>query len=183
MPGNSNSLNTRVNAMAPDASTSPVEWGPEIRVGNCKPEGLVKDSSLVWWTDGEVSHVSTTERLVWTQERVPLKAIRLPAGHPYYSKAPTTPERDPALWDRMVALVRDIAEVGGEWTHGYDQWKEAKTIVADLPKPVDPDLIEARRIVSDRGYPSDYEEVDDDSVVGVALAAIKRGRELAGEQA
>lgn len=102
-------------------------------------------------------------------------------------EGPTTPELDPALWNRMVALVRDLA--GNKLLNGRLA-NEARAIVADLPKPVDPDLIEARNLVectvhwspqTDRDLQSGKN--DNTPEMKIALAAIKRGRELAGEQA
>jgi len=106
---------------------------------------------------------------------------------------PTIPERDPALWDRMEALVRRVAE--GDWQPGYAfvTEVEARAIVADLPKTVDPDLIEARELCAKDaeeaqfiGLPEKYRagEKDGSPAMQVVLAAIKRGRELAqGERA
>lgn len=98
------------------------------------------------------------------------------------------------LVERMVALVRGIRGSGSlcyakEVEHLYD---EASAIAALLPEPVDPDLIEARKIVAERngnlriecGYRQrvlDGQE-DDHPAVMNTLAAIKRGRELAREQ-
>lgn len=89
------------------------------------------------------------------------------------------------LVERCVALVRDIA-AGGLTTAAIGT--EARAIVAELPAPVDPDLVEARRVAerqsSARGYLYDPEGFwqghrDDGDDVQIALAAIRRGRELA----
>lgn len=96
----------------------------------------------------------------------------------------STPQADtkPDVTARMEALVRRmaLADICSTQTDLVQQSiYDARAIVALLPEPVDPDLIEARRIVSEQGYPADYDNVDDDSIVGIAYACLKRGRELA----
>lgn len=62
----------------------------------------------------------------------------------------------------------------------------ARGIAEDLPKPVDPDLIEARKLAWDRSdarrSKSERQvlsgECDDGTAVSAMLVAIKRGREL-----
>lgn len=87
------------------------------------------------------------------------------------------------LVDRMVALVRDLA--GYPAASIYDAIDEAQAIAKALPKPVDPDLIEARNLVectvhwsaqTDRDLASGKN--DGTTEMRIALAAIKRGREL-----
>lgn len=111
--------------------------------------------------------------------------------------AQPTPDRDPALWDRMVALVRDVAKISvtGELPGGRlnAYGEEARAIVAELAPPVDPDLIEAREIAAatferagnDRDAQSARNGTFDgqNGMVSTALAGIKRGRQLAGEGA
>lgn len=93
---------------------------------------------------------------------------------------PTTPELNPALWDLMVALVRDMAD---RYNNGrsddesvardaYPFLREANSIVAALPKPVDPDVQAAADLLDSFG-----DALPD--AKSLALAAIKRGRELA----
>jgi len=92
--------------------------------------------------------------------------------------------------ERMVSLVRKMEPEGSHsrsYTLRREDYVEAHAIAALLPEPVDPDLIEARRIAlknaKDRGYfhtpacylAGDHDESDD---VQIALAAIKRGRAL-----
>lgn len=104
-------------------------------------------------------------------------------------------EISPELVERMVALVRHMArDVVARDIH----FNEARTIVAELPKPVDPDLIEAREVVC--GYHHDKHPespwhinqaarvrsgaLDSLRDVQAAYHGIKRGRELSshGEQ-
>jgi len=110
---------------------------------------------------------------------------------------PTTPERDP-LRDRMEALVRRVAK--GFYLHAVnedgigttDAVVQAQGIVRDLPKPVDPDLIEAREVVMQVHIASgmtntdrtdlDAGKHDDEQPMLIALAAIKRGRALAAPE-
>jgi len=92
----------------------------------------------------------------------------------------------PDVTARMEALVREIAEHGPHAFITKYMAEEARAIVALLPEPVDPDLIEAREIaaaylnapvsdVRDGGYDSSPE-------VGCALMGLKRrGIALAGE--
>lgn len=90
---------------------------------------------------------------------------------------PTDPR--PALYDRMEKLVRDM-------TIGYPTYamttlasgwvSEARAIVAELPKPVDPDEAIANGLVGPFdiwGNATAHAEAQ-----RLALAAIKRGREL-----
>lgn len=107
--------------------------------------------------------------------------------------SPTQPDTIPInreLWERVEALVRGMAN----WPVGSTppfRWEcEARAIVAMMPPAVDPDLLEARKIVAADmddgagaiacGYPQscldgDY---DDKPIMAVALAAIRKGREL-----
>lgn len=93
------------------------------------------------------------------------------------------------LVDRMIVLMRNFAQ-GSERTipEATSLLRDcAKCILAELPKPVDPDLIEARAFVAgtphpfgDAGWPLTVLSgtVDDGTLMQIALAAIKRGREL-----
>ena len=106
------------------------------------------------------------------------------------------------LVGRMAALVRGMAEHEPfimPATHGTaasDDYARAKIIAAELPVPVDPDLIAAREVVC--GYHHDkhpespwhVEQAElvrsgrNDRMLDVQAAyfGIKRGRELAGER-
>lgn len=114
----------------------------------------------------------------------------------YRKRTDAAPDRDPALWDRMVALVRDVAKISvtGELPGGRlnAYGEEARAIVAELAPPVDPDLIEAREIALANSLPG-FEGItswktrdgaaDDKAFMKAILAGIKRGRQLAGEAA
>ncbi len=105
----------------------------------------------------------------------------------------------PELVDKMVTLVRTMAACGEPLTDhfikgsgAYFAYRDAKAIAALLPEPVDPDLIEARELaikhctnVGTTGEGIDEYAVregryDQGYAVRGMLAAIKRGRELAG---
>lgn len=88
------------------------------------------------------------------------------------------------LVDRMVALVREMTCYPS--TSVYDNLKEAQAIANLLPKPIDPDLIRARKIGDDfTGRPGGGKYADgswdDDPSCRALLAAIKLGRELERE--
>lgn len=98
----------------------------------------------------------------------------------------------PELVERMVAHFRAVvAKFPSPATQKTDPLlKEAREIVALLPKPIDPDLIEARLIVVRLALPGRYDgitgfaagagDADEKPYTRAVLAAIKRGRELAG---
>jgi hypothetical protein len=97
---------------------------------------------------------------------------------------------------RMVALVR---RMGDEERRRSDRdmivneavsdFKEARIILADLPKPIDPDLIEARDIALRHALPSIIDGLasshtrqgacDNAPYMDAIRDALKRGRELA----
>lgn len=91
--------------------------------------------------------------------------------------------------ERMVTLVRELhADHVKHGAHDYVQDFVARTaaIVALLPEPVDPDLVEARAIASEwskvqHGLGRDYTTglYDDEPGLQAVLAGIKRGRGLA----
>jgi hypothetical protein len=102
------------------------------------------------------------------------------------------------LAQRMAECLRASLTIDGEIAFkiktGRTVFAEVNAIVAELPEPVDPDLIEARKLVAQRyrkeDCPLSYHQVhaaimlgEDDATQSVqnCLAAIKRGRELAGE--
>lgn len=89
----------------------------------------------------------------------------------------------PELVERMTQLVRVMAKGHILKSAAFD---EAYEIAAALPEPVDPDLIEARKMAADQSGGAQYflsGACDDWSNVRLALSAIKRGRELALRQA
>lgn len=94
----------------------------------------------------------------------------------------------PEVVERMVALVRQIGSMTPRTT-AQDYWfPEAAAIVALLPEPVDPDLIEARKLAFDFAGTMGPKppgildgEMDDSEALLALYAAIKRGRELAAQ--
>jgi len=85
----------------------------------------------------------------------------------------------------FIALVRAMAAslVSNEWVHH----SQARAILALLPEPVDPDLIEAREIAA-REAPSKSQAIrlgdyDNNYWVLGPLVGIRRGRELAAGEA
>ena len=85
----------------------------------------------------------------------------------------TTPDKPaiPAeLVDRMVAFLCNLSKWDSSFLLEGDA-QICRRIVGALPKPVDPDLIEARALADEMGW-----SVADH--VGI-MKAIKRGRELA----
>ncbi len=92
----------------------------------------------------------------------------------------------PEVVERMVAVIR--AYVGGVpfVSEGSKSIYAEACEIAALLKPVDPDLVEARRVACD-AVPSWGEDQERDCTAGkydknlfviIALAAIRRGREL-----
>lgn len=89
----------------------------------------------------------------------------------------------PEVVERMVALVRDMASNRSDiaWQPWVAWRNTAQTLAALLPKPVDPDEAEALAIVKSL-YP-EMRDTYSGRRVTVALAALKRGRELAASEA
>ena len=94
----------------------------------------------------------------------------------------------PELVERCVTLVRKVAT----WTwvahsSAAEDYAEARDIVSLLPKPIDPDLIEARKIVNRHARTANGDwannflsgDADNTYPVQAALAAIKYGKTLA----
>jgi len=89
----------------------------------------------------------------------------------------TKPVRTAAeMLGRLEALARRLAAPDQPGVHYVTQMEplreEARAIVAEMTPPVDPDLIEARKIAAEA------EDAPHGTLEDVALAAIKRGREL-----
>jgi len=185
MPDSSNNVNARDGAS--------IVWGPEICVSGKRPEWLAPGTPGMFenrpgqWLD------MTNDVTAWSWSETANDGkgcpvhIRLPADHPHY-RQPITLERDPALWDRMEALVRRMAKgfylhaVNEEGIGTTDAVVQAQGIVRDLPTPVDPDE-EAARDVAAR-VAEDASSFDLHDLEMAALEGIKRGRELAqGERA
>lgn len=101
----------------------------------------------------------------------------------------------PELVERMVAHIQHMAETCADRPsirgRARADWDELHAIAALLPKPVDPDLIEAREVGAsccDGRQPWLFimqpeawraGSNDDTHKMQLVLAAIKRGRELA----
>ena len=95
----------------------------------------------------------------------------------------------PELVSRMIALIETVAANGKNTSSGVMGYAdEAKAIIALLPEPVDPDLIEARKISLAYGLPAALHrltmrrtkagEADGKVAIQSVLEALKRGREL-----
>jgi len=165
-----------------------IEWGPAIAVDGKRPGWLADDDKAVCGCHGHEIRPSTT---LWFS----VESLRLPADHPHYRQPTPQADTKPDVTTRMEALVRGLAEGHrGSWTWAAEKIDEARAIVALLPEPVDPDLIEAREIVAkcckwfsnaaDQRLmvPSILDGSWDEAKAGLVqatLAAIKRGRELA----
>lgn len=95
------------------------------------------------------------------------------------------------LFQRMVEVIRAYATADGGHVASMSVWFEFQAIAAELPKPVDPDLVEARKLVCARSTAgeagSGYRRTvmsgseDDSRAVVNALEAIKHGRKLQAE--
>lgn len=100
-----------------------------------------------------------------------------------------TAEISQELAIRMAACLRDMTKWSGVgFSHpGTNALAEARAIVALLPEPVNPDLVEARKLAdyhSERARikrltPYSAGTYDHDPVIVALLAALTRGRELA----
>jgi len=86
----------------------------------------------------------------------------------------------PELVARMVAHFRKVADMRGANRFSDQLSLEALSIAADLPKPVDPDLIEAERIARDISddFITLYAPARLERLTGHIHAAIKLGREF-----
>lgn len=88
----------------------------------------------------------------------------------------------PELVERMVALVRGMVALpeASARPHGA-AFEKAREIAALLPEPIDPDLIEAIALVNSKIDISGAATKAQHWAVQMALACIKRGRELAAK--
>lgn len=156
-----------------------IKWGAEIAVVDGKrPEFLVQQDvkrMLIVFPGGferkPVDDCDPLEEWGWSS----ILAIRLPANHPHYQKQAEAPAIDPALVERMVALVRAAAE--GQ----HIEAGRARDILKALEQ--DSDLLEAREIakpwlIYDGAYSIDNGYCDDQPAMKAVLAAIRRGRQL-----
>jgi hypothetical protein len=93
----------------------------------------------------------------------------------------------PEVVERCVTLVRLLVAYEAVDDIEKPLADEARAIVALLPEPVDPDLIEARRMAEALGQGGTREQWfsgkwDTGPAIQWHLAGIKRGRQLAQEQ-
>jgi hypothetical protein len=91
----------------------------------------------------------------------------------------------PELVARCVALVRRMG-VDDPYSASNNDYEVARAITKLLPAPIDPDLIEARKLVSVFCIMSADSYIDgsqdDTPFIRIATKAIKRGRSLAHTQ-
>jgi len=187
--------------------TQGVEWGPEIAVAGKRPWWLADgvkfqwtDRSrpdFTWWSD--IGFTQTTSGRdgfnndMWDT----LVSIRLPANHPHYANQALNSvkaELGKKLYgttahdqlERMEDITRKLAaRANGDGTVSLFNLRadveEAAEVVALLPEPVDPDLVEARDIIRSHPLYDEYEPYQHHHVEEMIATALKRGRELAGE--
>lgn len=94
----------------------------------------------------------------------------------------------PELVQRMVAEFRSLSTVNLSDLDRYfakNVVETAKAIVADLPKPVDPDILEAREVACQNWFANCEHQLvragdyDDQAVLAGIRHGLRRGRELA----
>lgn len=147
-----------------------IKWGGRIPVDGVRPDWL-KDTDIIraWSKSGkEWLPWRTANHNGWKDTGF----VAMYANHPHYQKQASQPEApaiDPALVERMVALVRDVAKFS--FLNGHEKWEEARDILKAL-EPVDEDAEEAKRVVAEDKWGNAYD---------LALAAIRRGRQLEQE--
>ena len=119
-----------------------VEWGAEVFVYNRKPDWLSDGEPFRVWEARSVGDLNgPCEGYYWNE----VTAIVLPADHEHYKKA-ATPTRT-ALEQRMEDFVRRVAALPRIYEQEYQEaTAEARAIVAELPEPVSPDRLEAKRL-------------------------------------
>lgn len=86
--------------------------------------------------------------------------------------------------ERMMAVLRELAQETPRTTQQTRIWNEIRAIVSLLPEPVDPDLVEAREMACAGLNPPMAKSVrvgeyDACPTVLYRIEGIKRGRELA----
>lgn len=89
----------------------------------------------------------------------------------------------PEVVEKLVAFVRNLASSSS----ASPIFRQAADLVALLPEPVDPDLIEARKLAGALNQGGSTEQWlsgkwDDGPAVQWHLAGIKRGRQLSQDQ-
>lgn len=162
------------------------KWGPEIAVAGKRPEWLGDDGQEISgryspgahdWYRGDADLASAFD---WKN----LVSFRLPANHPHYAAKLARGTSHDQL-ERMEALEALLKRVAADDIPLGEYLDIKKTARALLPESVDPDLVEARRIVAE-ALPHGREDFlagkwDNTPSIQVPLACLKRGRELAGK--
>jgi len=167
-----------------------IVWGAEIPiVDGKKPEWLRDDDRIAFnegcsWYGCDSGGVDSGVEWMGSEwgglGRV--HVIRLPANHPYYATAAWQP--DPRT---VQACAEHIANLPVCVKFGCTAKAIADELIeALLPAPVDPDLIEARRIAAEHDDNKGYQYLDGSRdeypSFRAILAALKCGRELEREK-
>ena len=184
--------------------TQEIVWGPAIAVDGKRP-GWLKDGTPGMFENRPGEWLKQTHDVTawcWAEKAndgkgCPIR-IRLPADHPHYRQpaqeaAQPTPQADTK--PDVTAELEDLAQQLAALSERHEALSER---VARMAQPsairtmdlkLDPDLIEARKLVAERtgrlqiecGYSHSVlnGEQDDHPAVINTLTAIKRGRELA----
>lgn len=187
-----------------------MEFGPEIKVDGVRPEWLLGSDRFEYQTVACGGSKTCWHSWLYPEWST-VTAIRLPATHPRYNlithtytvrpedeaallasdplSRPTRDERAvaPELVERMRALIETMASCDGA-AFVLEYKDQARAIVAAL-EPVDPMLLEARKIVADQyGEGGNVAHLREQALSGegdewfhtkVAKAALARGRALA----
>lgn len=153
--------------------TDSIVWGPEIQVNGKRPEWLTDQDTFAWYGSSYRGKSHDWDGV---------GTIRLPADHPHY-RQPSAPERDPASWNRMEALVRRMVNETPEHLEGA--WvREARAIIKDIASD---ELREAREVCAQAAIRAGQKDQADEYRNGrwdngytmdVAKLALRRGREL-----
>lgn len=167
-------------------------YGYAISTNGERPDWLARHETIHWSNNGGPYQPVTAGEVRQWGDADNSVSIRLRSGHPRYEITSPMTDLSPETVGKLVALVRrmalaDKAEFVAMGTGCREAYAEADAIVAELPEPVDPDLAEARAMAasfSDRNDVSHADfmngDMDSGDEVQQLLAAIKRGRALAG---
>lgn len=180
-----------------------IEWGAEIPVNGKRPEWLKDDDNVMDFDPEGHTHNEIRNSNSWGWDFV--KAIRLPADHPYYTRQPDTdrPSDEVPEWAKNKArnlFSEELGVVGpGSDTTSIYRHAFARYIVEHEEAPVDPLLIEAREMFAERHtvggidlfrgstfckYGAANDSIrsggyDNHGTMLLLVAALKRGMELA----
>lgn len=165
---------------------SKVVFGEPIECRGQKPDGFPTGRVPVQWSYNGRPYLDVTAeqcKNFGLPDQPVLIRLPVDVAEP---KGLTTNKTLPSddIAKRMEALVRAMA--GANVLSGFTHYDEAKAIVALLPKPVDADLVEARKLAvehtdgwGERRAADILAGLCDDGVaVPAMLAAIRRGRAL-----